>query len=112
MEKNSKDLIEVKEVSNNKASRNSSKPEETENFATEIFKAFNAQSSFVVRGLIIGWAASVAIGASVGAALYVWNDQKWRDLFNSYDYISQDGEGINNINSGEQGNLDNNPDAE
>lgn len=108
MEKNSKDLIEVKEVSNNKASRNSSKPEETENFATEVFNTFQSFSKLVIKVLVIGWAASVIFGA----ALYFWNDQKWRDLFNSYDYISQDGEGINNINSGEQGNLDNNPDAE
>lgn len=101
-------LIEVKETSNNKTGRNNSKPEETENFATEVFNTFQSYSKLVIKILIIGWAASVIFGA----ALYFWNDQKWRDLFNSYDYISQDGEGINNINSGDQGNLDNNPDAE
>lgn len=101
-------LIEVKETSNNKTGRNNSKPEETENYATEVLRTFISHSNMIIKVLVIGWAAS----AIFGAALYFWNDQKWRDLFNSYDYISQDGEGINNINSGNQGNLDNNPDAE
>ena len=35
------------------------------------------------------------------------NDREWRELFSSYDYVSQDGEGINNINTGEQGDLNN-----
>lgn len=101
-------LIEVKETSNNKTGRNNSKPEETENFATEVFNTFQSYSKLVIKVLVIGWAAS----AIFGAALYFWNDQKWKDLFNSYDYISQDGEGINNINSGDQGDLDNSQGAE
>lgn len=31
----------------------------------------------------------------------------WIYTFNSYDYVSQDGEGINNINTGDQGDLQN-----
>lgn len=36
------------------------------------------------------------------------NDKEWRELFDSYDFISQDGSGFNNINNGEQGDLNNN----
>lgn len=79
------------------------KPAEPENYATEVLRTFLSFAKFIIGFLIISLAASVILAAS----LYVWNDQKWRDLFNSYDYISQDGEGINNINSGDQGSLNN-----
>lgn len=71
MKKNNKNLIETKETS--------SKPEKTENYATEVLRTFISHSRFVIRGLIIGWATSVIFGE----ALYFQNDQKWRDLFNS-----------------------------
>lgn len=40
------------------------------------------------------------------------NDREWRELFDSYDFISQDGGGFNNINSGEQGDLNNGTESE
>ncbi len=40
------------------------------------------------------------------------NNEKWIELFESYDYMSQDGEGANNINMGAQGDVVNEPDAE
>lgn len=40
------------------------------------------------------------------------NNEKWIELFQSYDYMSQDGEGVNNINMGAQGDIINEPDAE
>ena len=101
-------LIDIKEAANSKAKETSSKPAEPENFATGVLSTFISHSRLVIKVLVIGWAASVIFGA----ALYFWNDQKWRDLFSSYDFISQDGEGFNNINSGEQGNLSNDPDEE
>lgn len=36
---------------------------------------------------------------------------KWVDYLSQYDFISQDGEGINNINTGEQGDLNNGPES-
>lgn len=36
-------------------------------------------------------------------------NQSWIDYLSDYDFISQDGEGINNINTGEQGDLMNGP---
>lgn len=40
------------------------------------------------------------------------NNERWIELFESYDYMSQDGEGVNNINTGTQGDIVNEPDAE
>lgn len=40
------------------------------------------------------------------------NNEKWIDLFQSYDYMSQDGEGVNNINMGAQGDVINLPSTE
>lgn len=37
------------------------------------------------------------------------NNKDWIELFGSYDYVSQDGEGINNINTGSQGDLNSVP---
>lgn len=74
-----------------------------ENFATEIFRTFKAHTTMVIIGLLILLAASSAAWATA----YYLNDKEWRELFDSYDFISQDGEGFNNVNSGTQGNLDN-----
>ncbi len=54
--------------------------------------------------------ASIAFAAMVALLAYQMglkqqSDREWKELFNSYDYITQDGGDINNINSGEQGDL-------
>lgn len=46
----------------------------------------------------------ITIGLSI---LNYKNDVDWRKLFESYDFISQDGDGINSANYGEQGDLNN-----
>lgn len=40
------------------------------------------------------------------------NNERWIELFESYDYMSQDGEGVNNINMGAQGDVTNLPNVE
>lgn len=40
------------------------------------------------------------------------NNERWIALFESYDYMSQDGEGVNNINMGAQGDVTNLPNVE
>lgn len=40
------------------------------------------------------------------------NNQRWIDYLSEYDFITQDGEGINNINSGRQGDINNDPKSE
>lgn len=75
-----------------------------QNFATEVFREFKIHTRFAIFAM----AAVLALGAF----LYYKNDVDWRELFNSYDFISQDGKGINNINSGEQGDLLNGAESE
>ena len=90
----------------------------TEHLAMEMLHDEQEKSKAKNIGIIVlGMVTATSIVAMVVTTIYLSemnyrNDKEWRDLFNSYDFISQDGEGINNINSGEQGNLDNNPDAE
>lgn len=59
------------------------------------------------RWIIFASVAFVAIAALLAFQMNInkENDREWRELFNSYDYITQDGGGINSINSGEQGDL-------
>lgn len=40
------------------------------------------------------------------------SDKEWKELFSSYDYITQDGGGYNNVNSGQQGDLNNGTESE
>lgn len=75
-----------------------------QNFATEVFREFKIHTRFAI--------CAMAAVLALGAFLYYKNDADWRELFNSYDFISQDGEGINNINSGEQGDLMNGAEGE
>ncbi len=61
--------------------------------------------------------ASVAFAALAYALIHQMDlkqesDREWKELFNSYDYITQDGGDINNINSGEQGDLLNGAEGE
>ncbi len=67
------------------------------NFATEIFHEFKIHSRIAIIGLTVLLA--------IGAFLYYKNDVDWRTLFESYDFISQDGSGVNNVNGGEQGDV-------
>ena len=74
-----------------------------ENFATEIFRVFQRQSRTTITGLLL----IIAVLVAVNAVAFVWNDHKWRQLFSEYDYISQNGEGLNSVNNGIQGDLNN-----
>ena len=79
---------------------------EQDNFTTELLYEFKGQQ----KGRTIISAISI-IGLVIiilaGLCAHSKSEREWKDLFNSYDFVSQDGEGINNINSGEQGDLNN-----
>lgn len=78
----------------------------TEHLALEILKQEQGKSKAKNIG-IIGLTVAVVI-ITIGMALINYqNDQEWRKLFSEYDFISQDGRGINNISSGIQGDLNN-----
>lgn len=64
-------------------------------FATEVIE----QSKRAAKRWFIAWI--ITFTALICTNLY------WIYQFNSYDYVFQDGEGINNINTGEQGDLEN-----
>lgn len=60
---------------------------------------------YVIAGLITG----MTVLGIVMAVIYYKNDCDWRELFSSYDYVSQDGEGYNYYNSDVGGNVNNGP---
>lgn len=78
----------------------------TEHLALEILKQEQEKSKAKNVGIISLTVAVVIIAIGMAVINYQ-NDREWRELFDSYDFISQDGEGFNNVNSGTQGNLDN-----
>lgn len=89
----------------------------TEHLAMEVLKQEQRRSKALIIGLSIGLAVS-GIATVTTAVCGVderkhlveknyQNDCDWRELFSDYDFISQDGEGINSINDGTQGDLNN-----
>lgn len=90
----------------NEETENITQPITTEHLALEILKQEQSKSKAKNVG-IIGLTVAVVIIAIGMALINYQNDKEWRELFDSYDFISQDGEGFNNVNSGTQGNLDN-----
>lgn len=61
----------------------------------------------------IGLLSTTLIALIVGAlcayqmTINYKNDISWKELFNSYDFVTQDGGGYNNVNTGEQGDVNN-----
>lgn len=82
----------------------------TEHIAMEILKHEQDKSKAKNIGVISLTVAVIIIAIGMSVINYQ-NDRDWRELFNSYDFVSQDGEGINSINSGEQGDLNNEPEG-
>lgn len=63
-------------------------------FASEVIQ----QAKISAKRWFIAWMVTLAALVGTNAAwLYVWQ---------SYEYVSQDGEGINTINTGNQENID------
>lgn len=87
-------------MSENKESR---EMKTSENFATEMLNYATRKMFLVIGGLML-----III---IGIVVFFINDDKWRQAFTSYDFISQDGSGINSINDGTQGDLNNGPES-
>lgn len=68
-----------------------------QNIASEVFHEFKVQTRIAI--------CAMAAVLAIGAILYYKNDVDWRAMFESYDFVSQDGDGINNVNGGEQGDV-------
>lgn len=78
----------------------------TEHLAMEVLKQEQEKSKAKNVGVISLTVAVIVIAIGMAVINYR-NDCDWRKMFNSYDFISQDGEGINSINDGTQGDLNN-----
>lgn len=78
----------------------------TEHLAMEVLKQEQEKSRAKNMGVISLTVAVIVIAIGMAVINYR-NDCDWRKLFSDYDFISQDGEGINNANYGEQGDLNN-----
>lgn len=76
----------------------------TEHLAMEVLKQEQRKSKAKNVGVISLVVAVIVIAIGMAVINYR-NDCDWRKLFSDYDFISQDGEGINNANYGEQGDL-------
>lgn len=61
--------------------------------------------NFAIICLTVG---IVVIGVGMAAINYM-NDRDWRELFASYDYVSQDGNGYNYYNADIEGDVNNGP---
>lgn len=68
-------------------------------WSNKIAKAKDFAIGCLVAGIVI-----IGIGMAV---INYCNDRDWRELFSSYDYVSQDGEGYNYYNSDIGGNVNN-----
>ena len=68
-------------------------------FATEVIE----QSKKNAKRWFIAWAITLA-------ALIATNTY-WIYVFNSYEYVDQYGDGVNNVNTGSQGDLTNEPES-
>lgn len=77
--------------------------ENQENFATEIFREFKKQHRFTIICLTALLALFIL--------LHYKDEYEWRKLLNSCNFATQDGGGFNNINSGHQGDLLNEPES-
>lgn len=89
-------------------SNETKKPEVAENtwegfekyFATEVIE----QSKRNAKRWFIAWIITLAALAATNTY--------WIYVFNSYEYVDQYGDGVNNVNSGEQGDIINEPTSE
>lgn len=105
----------MEEKLNNESLQNDNGQEKEPNTATAVL--YHVQKA-AKRGYIFVAVAYVALVIVMGLVIVHQtntnqrNNEKWIDLFQSYDYMSQDGEGVNNINMGTQGDVVNEPDVE
>lgn len=68
-------------------------------WSQKVAKAKDFAIGCLVAGIVV-----VGIGMAV---INYCNDRDWRELFGSYDYVSQDGEGYNFYNADVGGNVSN-----
>lgn len=78
----------------------------TEHLAMEVLKQEQEKSKAKNVGVISLTVAVIVIAIGMAVINYR-NDCDWRRIFSGYDFITQDGSGYNNVNSGQQGDVNN-----
>lgn len=111
-----------------KENKESSWEKVEKSLATEIINGGKEEAKAFLIGMVV---IAVSLGGVVAglimtnhsqAIMFYENDSQWRqtvektnqgwiDYLSDYDFITQDGEGINSINSGTQGDLINEPEG-
>lgn len=105
----------MNEKLNNESLQNDKSQEKEPNTATAVL--YHVQKA-ARQGYIFVTAAFITLFTCAGLLVAHLvntnqkNNEKWIELFESYDYMSQDGEGMNNINVGSQGDVTNLPGVE
>lgn len=77
-----------------------------DNFTMELFHEFKGQQkgrTIISATAIIG----LVIVILVGIHAHQQSEKEWKDLFSSYDYVSQDGNGQNYYNADIVGDINN-----
>lgn len=94
----------------NKIVQETDKRKEESNTATAvIYHVEKAARQGYIFAAVAFTALTIALGALLAHQMNInyKNDREWRELFGSYDYVSQDGNGQNYYNSGVGGNVNN-----
>lgn len=95
------------ELENKEIVQGTDKPQEKEpNMATAVL--YHVEKAARTRA-IFETVAFLALAALLAYQINVnkQNDREWRELFGSYNYVSQDGNGQNYYNSGVEGDVNN-----
>lgn len=105
--------MEQKNMSVTESNRAKAERPETEHLAMEVLRHEQEKHKAKDLGLwILGIIAAIALAAGAIerqnlANVNLQNDREWRELFSSYDFITQDGGGQNYYNSEIGGNVNN-----
>lgn len=96
------------ELENKEIVQGTDKQREEPNTATAvIYHVEKAARQWVIFAAVAFTTMLIGMGALLAHQMNInyKNDREWRELFSQYDYVSQEGSGINSINTGEQGDL-------
>lgn len=96
------------ELENKEIVQGMDKQKEEPNTATAvIYHVEKAARQWVIFAAVAFTTILIGMGALLAHQMNInyKNDREWRELFSQYDYVSQEGSGINSINTGEQGDL-------
>lgn len=102
----------------NKESKEIREIKETETTASEIIGGLRKENNAIRTGIVCMTIVFSIIGIGMVYLLFHQiqsnerNNQRWLEYLEQYDFVSQDGEELNNYNTGSQGDVSNNEDSE